>query len=250
MLMSFSRYTNQNRGLILLGVLLFLSACQSGAPVVSTTVDDSGIINDAGYKPAILAQTDSDEEGVDTTKVGTSAKVVPAVFDDTKTHSKSTRTLFNKSIDALSEGRDKDAVMFLQVLTENAPDLSSPWANLGLAYLNLGEIDKATVALEQAISKNPTNCVALNQLGILARKAGDFAKAESRYLACIQHIPEFREAHLNIAILYELYLGKYAAALSEYRAYQALLDEPDRRIAGWVMDLERRELSMVAIRVQ
>ena len=47
-------------------------------------------------------------------------------------------------------------------------------------------------------------------------------------------------AWTNLGILYELYLGKLPEALEYYRTYQSMLSEPDRRVQGWVMDLERR----------
>ena len=37
-----------------------------------------------------------------------------------------------------------------------------------------------------------------------------------------------------------LYLGRLTEALASYRQYQALQSEEDRRVKGWVMDLERR----------
>ncbi|MGD8818404.1 MAG: tetratricopeptide repeat protein, partial [Acidobacteriota bacterium] len=64
--------------------------------------------------------------------------------------------------------------------------------------------------------------------------------AESLYQTCIELQPDFKDAYLNLGILYELYLGKLPEALQYYRAYQSMLDEPDRRVQGWVMDLERR----------
>jgi hypothetical protein len=56
----------------------------------------------------------------------------------------------------------------------------------------------------------------------------------------VERVPDFREAYLNLGILYELYLGKLPEALAAYRTYQSLLEAPDHRVDGWVMDLERR----------
>ena len=74
----------------------------------------------------------------------------------------------------------------------------------------------------------------------MSRQSGDFLSAEANYLACVERVPDFREAYLNLGILYELYLGKLPEALAAYRTYQSLLEAPDRRVEGWVMDLERR----------
>ena len=161
-------------------------------------------------------------------------------------YSKVTQRLFDDSLDAIRNQKFQDAERLLTKLTGLHAELSSPWANLGIVYLHLHKRDQAHAAFERAVQNNPANCVALNQLGIMASEAGQFREAEARYLACIDKSPQFREAHLNLGILYELYLGKYEAALSAYSAYQALLDEPDPRIAGWVIDLERRQASLIA----
>ena len=75
---------------------------------------------------------------------------------------------------------------------------------------------------------------------MLSRRAGDFLTAEANYLACTQRVPNFREAYLNLGILYELYLGRLDDALKAYQTYQTLSENPDMRVAGWVSDLERR----------
>jgi tetratricopeptide (TPR) repeat protein len=83
-------------------------------------------------------------------------------------------------------------------------------------------------------------CSARNELGVLLRRRGEFAAAEAHYLACLEHQPDFQPAHLNLGILYELYLGRLEEALAAYRRYQALAAQPDRKVGVWVVDLERR----------
>ena len=148
--------------------------------------------------------------------------------------------LFHGALTAMKKQRYAQAEQLLLELTQVAPKLSTPWANLGMIYLAQDRGEEATGALSKAIEINPANCPAHNQMGILARQHGDFASAEASYLACLQRVPRFRDAYLNLGILYELYLGRLPEALDAYRQYQALLQEPDHRIRGWVMDLERR----------
>ncbi|MBV1906700.1 MAG: tetratricopeptide repeat protein [Pseudomonadales bacterium] len=239
----------------LISVLLLLSACQSNGP--GTAGVSPGETSHSGGRTKQEVSLGSGEgrtqKGPDVTSAQTDGAVLDhavAVFDKDRNFGSTEKKLFERSTKAMSEGRFKDAVMLLLALTGDKPNLSSPWTNLGIAYGHLGETEKSIQAFEQALVNNPTNCVALNHLGIRAREAGKFQAAEARYLTCIEHVPEFREAHLNLGILYEMYMGKYAAALREYLAYQSLLDAPDRRIAGWVADLERRQVSMVAASAQ
>ena len=147
---------------------------------------------------------------------------------------------FTQAVTAMQEERFRDAEILLLEITSDQPELAGPWINLGQVYVALEQHEEARLAFNKAIAANPRNCYAYNELGVLSRRYGDFAGAETQYRTCIELVPEFKEAYLNLGILYELYLGKLPEALEYYRTYQSLLDEPDRRVQGWVMDLERR----------
>jgi len=149
-------------------------------------------------------------------------------------------SLFEDAIAAIDGQRYRDAEVLLTELTAREPALSGPWVNLGMVQSELGNDEAAEASFKRAVELNPNNCAAYNELGVLRRRAGDFLAAEANYLACVAKVPDFREAHLNLGILYELYLGRLTEALDAYRAYLALTDGEDRRVAGWVSDLERR----------
>jgi Flp pilus assembly protein TadD len=148
--------------------------------------------------------------------------------------------LFEDAVLAMQNQRFADAEILLLELTAREPELSGPWANLGTVYLALDDPPAARVAFQRAVEINPDNCAAYNEMGVMSRQSGDFITAEANYLACVERVPDFREAYLNLGILYELYLGKLPEALAAYRTYQSLLEAPDHRVDGWVMDLERR----------
>lgn len=153
---------------------------------------------------------------------------------------KKSMVLFDSALAAIHDERYADAEKLLKELTERDPSLSGPWVNLGSVYAALGDDTAAETAYKHAIDVNPNSCPAYVELGIMARRAGDFLSAEANYLACVQRVPDFREAYLNLGILYELYLGRLNDALKAYQTYQTLSNDQDRRVAGWVADLERR----------
>lgn len=128
---------------------------------------------------------------------------------------------------------------FLQI-TKDQPELPGPWANLAQIERQRGDMEAAGTILRRAVDANPDNCQALTSLGLMSREVGDFASAEGYYLDCLQRDADFADAHYNLGILYEIYLGRLPEALASYRTYQELTEKPDRRVAGWVMDLERR----------
>ncbi|MCP5164151.1 MAG: outer membrane protein assembly factor BamD [Pseudomonadales bacterium] len=86
---------------------------------------------------------------------------------------------------------------------------------------------------------------ALNQYAILQRRQGRFRKAEASYLAALEVAEETTAVHCNLGILYDLYLGQPEPALRHYQRYQELSAGADPRVALWIADLERRQLSLV-----
>jgi Flp pilus assembly protein TadD len=151
---------------------------------------------------------------------------------------------FQRSSALLEVGQPDSALVLLKKLTLSQPELAGPWVNTGVAYLQLDDESSATDAFNKALAANPHNCEALIQLGVLARKRGAFDMAEELYGRCIAAQPGYADAHLNLAILYELYMGRLGEALAAYNEYQLALVEPDTTVNGWMMDLERRAASV------
>ena len=147
---------------------------------------------------------------------------------------------FEQAVAAMRAGRLGEAETLLQQLTADQPELAGPWVNLGQVYVMLEKYEAARLAFTSAIMANPRSCAAYNQLGVLSRQVGDFHGAEQHYRRCLDEVPNFKDAYLNLGILYELYLGRLPEALEAYRRYQLLAAEPDHRVRGWVVDLERR----------
>ena len=148
--------------------------------------------------------------------------------------------MWDRALEAIRVEDWRRAEILLLEITMDQPELSGPWVNLAQVYSTLERDDEARSAYLEAINADPGNCAARNMLGVLSRKDGDFQSAESHYQACLAQSPGFVEAQLNLGILYELYLGKLEDALLAYRRYQQITGGTDQRVAGWVMDLERR----------
>lgn len=147
---------------------------------------------------------------------------------------------FARATELLLEGRLVEAEALLLKITDDQPELAGPWVNLSQVFLAQERAEDAVAALEQAVLANPANCAARTELGVLLRRRGEFEAAEAHYLACLEYQPDYQSAHLNLGILYDLYLGRLNDALTAYRRYQDLAVEPDKRVHIWVVDLERR----------
>jgi len=151
-----------------------------------------------------------------------------------------TQGAYEQAVELLRNGDPDQALPVFERITQSQPELAGPWVNVGVIHLGAQRSGQARAAFEQALVANPDNCDALNQLGVMARREGRFEDAEAEYLHCLASQPLYAHARLNLAILYELYMGRLGEALAAYHDYELMLDEPDVRVRGWVMDLERR----------
>ena len=147
---------------------------------------------------------------------------------------------YDAALAALRAGQLKEAEQQLLTLTHQAPELSGPYANLGLLYRRAGRNVESIAALERAVEVNPKRAVYYNELGIGYREAGKFDKARSSYRKAIDLDPAYAAAHLNLAILYDLYLQEPKDALPHYRRYMELVPAEASTVTKWIIDLERR----------
>lgn len=147
---------------------------------------------------------------------------------------------FDSALKAMQAGNDKEAERLLGQLAAKYPELSGPKANLGIVYLRSGRLAEAERVVAQAIKQNPSNATYYNLLGIIDRTAGKFTEARKAYDAALLIDANYAYAHLNIAILYDLYLNDGNKALQHYQRYQALSPKEDTQVVKWIVDLQQR----------
>ncbi|MDY0005640.1 MAG: tetratricopeptide repeat protein [Spongiibacteraceae bacterium] len=148
---------------------------------------------------------------------------------------------FGAAVAAMQAQQWQDAEVLLQPLAVAYPRAAGVNLNLGIVYFELGRVGDAEQVLRAAVAAAPANMDAANWLGRVLREQGRFDEAETVYSAALKRDPDHPATHRNLGILYDLYLGKPAEAQAHYLRYQALQGEPpDRQVAGWLADLERR----------
>ena len=147
---------------------------------------------------------------------------------------------WNQALAYLKAGQNKEAEQALLALTRKAPTLSGPYANLGLLYQRAGRTKEAIAALEKAIDVNPSRPVYYNELGVLYRQEGKFDVARKQYRKALDVDPDFAPAHLNLAILYDLYMQEPKEALPHYQRYRDLMPGEATNVSKWIIELERR----------
>ncbi len=147
---------------------------------------------------------------------------------------------FKIAISLMNQNKLAEALKAFEAMSQAYPDLSGPFANMGVIHSRQGNWEKARDALTLSVEKNKQNIKALNQLGLAHRHLGEFKEAEKAYLQAIQFAPSSSQSYLNLGILYDIYMGQFVKASNYYEKYQSLQNEPDRQVAGWIVDINRR----------
>jgi tetratricopeptide (TPR) repeat protein len=147
---------------------------------------------------------------------------------------------YDRALAAMKAGQDKAAETVLLELTRKYPELSGPHANLGILYYRAGRYKEAADALDQAIRINPGQAAYYNQLGMARRALGQFPEARAAYGKALDVDANYTFAHLNIAILYDLYLGELDKALTHYVRYRELNPADAKQVDKWIADLKQR----------
>jgi len=191
-------------------VSLLLGACQSGPDKASLP------------KPAVAASPAPEESVTE-----------PQAVDFNQ-------QFYADAVAALKSGKTALAVELLVQVSNDAPDKPYVFTNLGLAYLKLQQPELAEQAFKQAIAGDNKDAVAHNHLGVLQRQKGEFNEARDRYRRAIEIDSDYASAHLNLGILFDIYLQDLKQALRHYQKYQSLISEEDTQVNGWIVDIERR----------
>lgn len=147
---------------------------------------------------------------------------------------------FAKAVSAMQDGKDKQATDLFTEIAKQDPQLASPHTNLGILLYREGRLPEAETAFKEALQRSDKDYVAANYLGMIYRIQGRFAEAQAAYEQALAAKPDYAYAHLNMAILYDLYMGKLDQALDHYQQYQQSVSDADPRLAGWLADLQQR----------
>ncbi len=149
-------------------------------------------------------------------------------------------TRFQDASELMAEEQYRDARKAFESITRDYPELSGPWVKLG-ELAEIGErMERAEKSYRKALEVNPDNVNAYLALALFQRRTGDFAGARKTYLSALEIWKDFPEAHLNLAILNDLYMNQPEQAQPHYEAYQFLVGGDDERVADWLVEVRRR----------
>ncbi|MDN6318610.1 MAG: tetratricopeptide repeat protein [Marinobacter sp.] len=113
-------------------------------------------------------------------------------------------------------------------------------AQEGAKAYKQGDMSAAIDAWQLAVALNPRDVVTRNNLALLLKQANRFDEAAELLETGLESSPKVAELHYNLAVISELYLLDLKKALSHYKRYQSLSASEDKKVEGWIADLQRR----------
>lgn len=146
---------------------------------------------------------------------------------------------YQSALNQLKQGSLSQAGNAFRQLLIQEPRLAGAHVNLGLIALKSEDNAKANKHFNDALQLNPKNTSALLHLALEELRAGRFWDAEAKLLRVVELAPNHQEAHFNLGVLYELYLQDFDKAADHYEAYVGLTSNKDKAVVErWIKLLD------------
>ena len=218
--------------LLILCALSGLLGCANGGPGLSTMASTPELASTLAYIPVL----EVDDKGA---ALPYEPRTNPYLSQRGRI-SKESVLSFIEARRALKTGDLEQARTVLLELTKTNDRLSGPWVMLGDIAMEQDNYPQAVSHYTQAIAINDSNVNAYLRLAQVQRLQGKFLIAQNTYARVLAIWPDFPEAHLNLAVLYDVYLNHPLRAQKHMEAYQFLAESENEKVAGWLEEIQQR----------
>lgn len=141
---------------------------------------------------------------------------------------------------ALKANNLDQADSILRELIAGDAKLSGPWVLRGDIALEKDDAESAVSYYRKAISANRKNVNAYLRLAQQQRILGKFIEAQNTYAKALSVWSDFPEAHLNLGVLYDVYLNLPLRAQRHIEAYLFLTDFENKQAKEWLKEIQSR----------
>ena len=231
------KYVNFIATMLMLGGLLGVVGC--------ATTSERSKTNLASGKAAVITLS-STLEFVPAPKVDSAGVAIPYVPTENPyllQKGKIKKESIAKYIEASRATKHKQydqAEVLLKELTVEDKNLSGPWVLLGDIATEQNDYAKAILNYQKALELNDKNINAYLRLAKAQRMKGEFLKAQNTYAKLLGLWRDCPEAHLNLAVLYDVFLNHPLRAQKHMEAYQYLTGGEDKNVAQWLIEIQQR----------
>ncbi len=193
-------------------------------------------VYDLPAPPAVTPPTDG---GITDTSEISGVPATPALTPPDPVTSPIPQERLAHVVRLLNSNQFRAAEAELMIFVKDRPELTGPHTNLGIVYARTERWADARLEFAKAVASDLNNAIAHNWLGVLARQAGNYQRAEASYREALAADPGYAAAQLNLAFLYDQYLKRPADALAAYRSFNEMTGKKDVRVAVWAAELDR-----------
>ncbi len=146
---------------------------------------------------------------------------------------------FNIALSLLKNKKFDEAIELLESVIKRENRVTAPFVNLGVAYMEVGKMDKAEESLLKAVKLDPGHPIANNELGLLYRRTGRFAQAKRIYEKTLEMYPDLLPVRKNLAVLCDIYMDDLDCALQNFQQLAEQLPD-DEKLKIWIAEIKAR----------
>lgn len=146
---------------------------------------------------------------------------------------------YQRALTLLKQQQLTESLSQFEALAIATPGIAGVHLNIALIYFQQASFKLAREQVDRVIKAAPQNASAYNLSGSLYRQQGKFKLARLAYAKALKMAPDYAPAHLNMAILFDIYLQYWQDAEHHYQRYLELTSD-DGKVKLWLQDLQLR----------
>ncbi|NLX19170.1 MAG: tetratricopeptide repeat protein [Desulfobulbus sp.] len=139
-----------------------------------------------------------------------------------------------------------DTIAALEQTTQDKPDNGQAWIELGHAYFDTGQTQKAITAYTKALSLIPGDLNVMTDLAVMYHENKQHQKAIELFDQVLQINPQHEQARFNKGVVLFTGLHDQQAALNEWKTllkYHPMAAAPSGKLVGELVDQLEKEKS-------